>query len=219
MNVVLWHGTAQPSSCVYLCASQAYEWLRTNTPEDAKIMSWWDYGYQLAAMANRTVLIDNNTWNTTHIATVGRALASTEEQAVPILRRLDVDYVMVTFGGLTGFSSDDVNKFLWMLRITGAEYPSIREADYLTASGQFHVNKRAPRAMLNSLLYKLVYHRFSDVKTEAEQPLGFDRVRREVIGNKGFGLEHFTEVLTTEHWLVRIYKLNRAPNRVPLPTQ
>ena len=39
--------------------------------------SWWDYGYQTTAMANRTVIVDNNTWNNTHIATVrggGRAV-------------------------------------------------------------------------------------------------------------------------------------------------
>ena len=51
---------------------EAYHWLHYNTPPDAKIMSWWDYGYQLTAMANRTVIVDNNTWNNTHIATVGR---------------------------------------------------------------------------------------------------------------------------------------------------
>lgn len=34
-------------------------------------MSWWDYGYQITAMANRTVLVDNNTWNNTHISRVG----------------------------------------------------------------------------------------------------------------------------------------------------
>lgn len=39
---------------------------------DARIMSWWDYGYQLAGMSNRTVLVDNNTWNNTHIAQVGK---------------------------------------------------------------------------------------------------------------------------------------------------
>ena len=34
-------------------------------------MSWWDYGYQIAGMANRTTLVDNNTWNNSHIALVG----------------------------------------------------------------------------------------------------------------------------------------------------
>ncbi len=69
-------------------------------------MSWWDYGYQITAMANRTILVDNNTWNNTHISRVGQAMASTEEKAYEIMRELDVDYVLVIFGGLTGYSSD-----------------------------------------------------------------------------------------------------------------
>lgn len=36
-------------------------------------MSWWDYGYQIAGMANRTTLVDNNTWNNSHIALVRAA--------------------------------------------------------------------------------------------------------------------------------------------------
>jgi dolichyl-diphosphooligosaccharide---protein glycosyltransferase len=51
---------------------EAYQWLRYNTPEDARVMSWWDYGYQIAGMANRTTLVDNNTWNNSHIALVGK---------------------------------------------------------------------------------------------------------------------------------------------------
>lgn len=42
---------------------EAYYWLRENTPEDAVVMSWWDYGYQIAGMADRPTLVDNNTWN------------------------------------------------------------------------------------------------------------------------------------------------------------
>ena len=80
--------------------------------------SWWDYGYQTTAMANRTVMVDNNTWNNTHIATVGRAMASGEKKAWHIYRSLDVDYVLVVFGGYIGYPSDDVNKFLWMVRIS-----------------------------------------------------------------------------------------------------
>lgn len=54
---------------------EAYYWLKMNTAKDAKILSWWDYGYQITGMGNRTVLVDNNTWNNTHIATVGRVSA------------------------------------------------------------------------------------------------------------------------------------------------
>lgn len=46
----------------------------------------WDYGYQITGMANRTVIVDNNTWNNTHIATVGRAMASNEEDAYQIMQ-------------------------------------------------------------------------------------------------------------------------------------
>lgn len=61
-----------------------------------------DYGYQLTAMGNRTVLVDNNTWNNTHIATVGRAMALPEDEAYKVMQHLDVDYVLVIFGGLAG---------------------------------------------------------------------------------------------------------------------
>lgn len=64
--------------------------------------SWWDYGYQTSAMSNRTVIIDNNTWNNTHIAQVGRAMSSPEKKAWKIYRELDVEYVFVCFGGIIG---------------------------------------------------------------------------------------------------------------------
>ena len=39
---------------------EAYWWLRHNTPENSKIMSWWDYGYQISSMANRTILVSKD---------------------------------------------------------------------------------------------------------------------------------------------------------------
>lgn len=65
-----------------------------------QVASWWDYGYQTTAMANRTVIVDNNTWNNTHIATVGTAMSSPEKAAWEIFDSLDVKYVLVVFGGL-----------------------------------------------------------------------------------------------------------------------
>lgn len=64
-----------------MCCREAYYWLWQNTPPDAKVMSWWDYGYQIAGMANRTTLVDNNTWNNSHIALVGMAMSSNETVA------------------------------------------------------------------------------------------------------------------------------------------
>lgn len=98
---------------------EAYYWLRMNTKTDAKIVSWWDYGYQIAGMSNRAVIVDNNTWNTTHIATVGATLANEEEESFKICKMLDANYVLIIFGGVSGYSGDDINKFLWIIRITG----------------------------------------------------------------------------------------------------
>lgn len=101
---------------------EAYYWLRQNTEQNAKIMSWWDYGYQIGGMADRPTLVDNNTWNNTHIATVGKAMSSREEVSWPIMRQHEVDYVLVVFGGLLGYSGDDINKFLWMVRIAEGKH-------------------------------------------------------------------------------------------------
>lgn len=132
---------------------EAYYWLRQNTPEKSKIMSWWDYGYQIGGMADRPTLVDNNTWNNTHIATVGKAMSSREEVSYPILRQHDVDYVLVVFGGLLGYSGDDINKFLWMVRISEGIWPDeINERAYFTPRGEYRVDDQATPTMRNSLM-------------------------------------------------------------------
>jgi dolichyl-diphosphooligosaccharide--protein glycosyltransferase len=132
---------------------EAYQWLRQNTKEDAKIMSWWDYGYQIGGMADRPTLVDNNTWNNTHIATVGKAMSSREEVSYPIMRQHEVDYVLVVFGGLLGYSGDDINKFLWMVRIAEGIWPEeVKERDFFTARGEYRVDGEATETMKNSLM-------------------------------------------------------------------
>ncbi|VAH63451.1 unnamed protein product [Triticum turgidum subsp. durum] len=193
---------------VYDDFRESYAWLRHNTEVDDKVASWWDYGYQTTAMANRTVIVDNNTWNNTHIATVGTAMSSPEKGAWEIFNSLDVKYVLVVFGGLIGYPSDDINKFLWMVRIGGGEFPHIKEQDYLR-DGNYRVDAQGTPAMLNCLMYKLSYYRFAETDGK-----GFDRARRYEIGRKHFKLTHFEEVFTTQHWMVRIYKLKPQKNRV-----
>ncbi|XP_037938212.1 dolichyl-diphosphooligosaccharide--protein glycosyltransferase subunit STT3A-like [Teleopsis dalmanni] len=194
---------------------EAYYWLQMNTPEDARIMAWWDYGYQITAMANRTIIVDNNTWNNTHISRVGQAMASTEDKAYEIMQELDVDYVLVIFGGLTGYSSDDINKFLWMVRIGGSTDggANIREKDYYAGTGEFRIDKDGSSTFLNCLMYKMCYYRFGQIFSEGGKPSGYDRVRAAEIGNKDFELDVLEEAYTTEHWLVRIYKVKDLRNR------
>ncbi|VDK78670.1 unnamed protein product [Litomosoides sigmodontis] len=214
-SIVLSAHGGDGSTIIFDDFREAYYWLRKNTHPEAKIMSWWDYGYQITAMANRTVIVDNNTWNNTHISRVGQAMSSKEEDAYEIMRELDVDYVLVIFGGVIGYSSDDINKFLWMVRIGGStpEGAHIKEVDYFSKSGEFRVDREGSPTMLNCLMYKLCYYRFGGLYTQHGQVTGFDRVRHAEIGNKDFELEFLEEAYTTEHWIVRIYKVKPLDNR------
>ena len=38
-------------------------------------------------------------------------------------------------------------------------------------------------------------------------PAGYDRTRNTVIGHKDFDLTYLEEAFTSEHWLVRVYRL------------
>uniref|UniRef100_A0AAR2LNR8 Dolichyl-diphosphooligosaccharide--protein glycosyltransferase subunit STT3B n=1 Tax=Pygocentrus nattereri TaxID=42514 RepID=A0AAR2LNR8_PYGNA len=196
---------------------EAYYWLRQNTDEHARVMSWWDYGYQIAGMANRTTLVDNNTWNNSHIALVGKAMSSNESAAYEIMKSLDVDYVLIIFGGVIGYSGDDINKFLWMVRIAEGEHPKdIRESDYFTPQGEFRVDKAGSPTLLNCLMYKMSYYRFGEMQLDFRTPPGFDRTRNAEIGNKDIRLKHLEEAFTSEHWLVRIYRVKKQENRQAL---
>ncbi|KAI5633039.1 oligosaccharyl transferase STT3 subunit domain-containing protein [Phthorimaea operculella] len=195
---------------------EAYGWLAQNTAEDARVMSWWDYGYQIAGMGNRTTLVDNNTWNNSHIALVGKAMASNESAAYDIMTALDVDYVLVIFGGAIGYSGDDINKFIWMVRIAEGEHPKdIHEADYFTERGEYRIDSEGSKTMLNCLMYKLSYYRYDS----GGSPAGYDRTRNALPGNRGFKLTYLEEAYTTEHWLVRIYRVKKPDefNRPRLP--
>lgn len=190
---------------------EAYYWLRMNTPEDAKVMAWWDYGYQIGGMADRTTLVDNNTWNNTHIATVGKAMCSSEEKAYEILKQHDVDYVLIIFGGLIGFSGDDINKFLWMVRISEGIWPDeVNERSFFSERGEFKVDGDASETMKNSLMYKMSYHGFAELFGGRD---GVDRVRNQQVPVDAVPeLNVLEEAFTSEKWIVRIYKVKDLDN-------
>ncbi|KAI5864962.1 STT3 subunit of Oligosaccharyl transferase, partial [Durotheca rogersii] len=189
---------------------EAYQWLRQNTKEDAKIMSWWDYGYQIGGMADRPTLVDNNTWNNTHIATVGKAMSSREEVSYPIMRQHEVDYVLVVFGGLLGYSGDDINKFLWMVRIAEGIWPDeVKERDFFTARGEYRVDGEASETMKNSLMYKMSYYNYASLFPPGQAQ---DRVRGSRLPDQGPVLNSLEEAYTSENWIIRIYKVKDLDN-------
>jgi len=164
-------------------------------------------------MSNRTVLVDNNTWNNTHIATVGMAMSSPEEEAYEIYRKLDANYVLIIFGGMSNYSGDDISKFLWMVRIAAGVFPVIKENNYYSR-GHYRVDKEVSETMKNCLMYKLAYYRFGEVRTRRDQPAGYDTVRNCEIGRKDIDLTYFREAYTSERWIVRIYEVLPLNNRI-----
>jgi dolichyl-diphosphooligosaccharide--protein glycosyltransferase len=67
----------------------ALDWMRYNLPSDAVVVAWWDYGYWITTIGNKTTLIDNATLNTTQIGRVGEMFLSPEPRALEILNEFN----------------------------------------------------------------------------------------------------------------------------------
>lgn len=129
---------------------EAYIWLRDNTPKDARVLSWWDYGYQIAGISNRTTLADGNTWNLEHIALIGRILTSPVKKSHELARHL-ADYVLVWAGN----QGDDLAKSPHMARIGSSVFPDICPNDPLCRHFGFYGDRKPTPSMEASLLYRL----------------------------------------------------------------
>jgi dolichyl-diphosphooligosaccharide---protein glycosyltransferase len=163
---------------------EAYWWLRDNTPEDSRIMAWWDYGYQITAIANRTTIADGNTWNHEHIALLGMALTTDVDKGYEIARHL-ADYVLVWGGG----GGDDLAKSPHLARIANSVYRDhCPKGDPTCRSFGFVDRQGTPSAMMErSFLYHLHGHKIKK-GVEADP-------------------EKFEEVYRSKYGRVRIYKI------------
>mmetsp|Transcript_75071 Transcript_75071/g.145245 ORF Transcript_75071/g.145245 Transcript_75071/m.145245 type:complete len:308 (-) Transcript_75071:76-999(-) len=161
---------------------EAYWWLRDNTPLDSRIMAWWDYGYQINGLANRTTLADGNTWNHEHIATLGRCLTGEEKMAHGIARHL-ADFVLIWAGG----GGDDLAKSPHMARIANSVYRDVCPGD--PTCKMFGADRQGnPTPMMaKSLLWKLHGHNHKNNVTADP--------------------ELFEEAYSSKHGLVRIFRV------------
>jgi len=135
---------------------QTLQWVNQNTPTNAVISSWWDYGYWFTVMGNRTTLVDNATLNSTRIQQVGDLLMANSTQAAAMARTMGggrPTYVAIFITGsilsssFTGLSSSyyvmqvpsgggftagggDESKKQWFIRIG-----NLTESKYLECPG------------------------------------------------------------------------------------
>lgn len=162
---------------------KGYQWIEKNTPKDSRVMAWWDYGYQITGIAKRTSIADGNTWNHEHIATLGRTLTSPEKKAWNAIRHL-ADYVLVWAGG----QGDDLGKSPHLARIGNSVFPEhCGDDDPKCNKFSFYEDGSPTPMMAKSLLYKLCQHKVTPGVT-VDPKL-------------------FQEVHTTQHGLMRVYKV------------
>ena len=96
----------------------AMNWIKENTPEDAVIASWWDYGYWITALSERTTITDNATLIDWQIKKMGYTLITNPENSWHILHSdytTDIstylgDDNVVNFGGT--LAKDFDNEYL-----------------------------------------------------------------------------------------------------------
>jgi len=65
--------------------SDGMQWLKENTPEDAVVAAWWDYGYWISTLAERKTLADNATLLDWQIRKIAAMYMSTPDHAWQIL--------------------------------------------------------------------------------------------------------------------------------------
>jgi dolichyl-diphosphooligosaccharide--protein glycosyltransferase len=134
---------------------EGYWWLRDHTPPESRVMAWWDYGYQITGIGNRTTIADGNTWNHEHIALLGRCLTSPEKKAHDIVKHL-ADYVLIWAGG----GGDDLAKSPHMARIGNSVFEDICPGDPTCRHFGFRDQQMTPTPMMAaSLLYRLHQNR------------------------------------------------------------
>jgi len=101
---------------------EALSWMRLNTPRDSVVFAWWDYGYWITALGDRSTIADNGTQNSTQIGMIAQTFLDNITMAIPNLQRYNVSYVAIfitpsggSSGGWQGFGED--GKWYWMARI------------------------------------------------------------------------------------------------------
>jgi dolichyl-diphosphooligosaccharide--protein glycosyltransferase len=186
---------------------EGYRWLWENTDRNERVMSWWDYGYQISSLAGRGCHVDGNTNNYTHIGIIGMTMSTPETISWGLARMMDADYMLVIFSGAGADITDDIEKFLWMPRTANQTFTNISGEMYEEPSNSH---------LFNSMLFKMCYHKFDQFVWHPSLPPGVDIQRERKVRNLNFTLSQFQEAFTTEHWVVRIYKVMRDPiwNRV-----
>lgn len=104
---------------------ETFEWIKTNTPEDSVIVSWWDYGYWIQTKGERASTSDNSTLLTSKIVETAEAYMMPPNEGREQLIRMGGDYllVFVSYAKVTGTDyyvlqgGGDESKAYWIIKL------------------------------------------------------------------------------------------------------
>jgi dolichyl-diphosphooligosaccharide--protein glycosyltransferase len=182
-------------------------WMRDNLPQNAIIGCWWDYGYWINVMANKSVIADNSTTNGTQIKLIAQAFLNNETYALDVFKAMKVDYVVVyepwtivSQNPLIGLppwvTIGDFEKSTAMMAIAG-----YNSTDYIkgillsTSSGTINYPLPAGPKASNTTLYQLLFYPFID---------GYNSTLKIDITAP----QHFQLVYASSDLWVLVYKIN-----------
>lgn len=127
-----------------------YDWIRNNTPPDAVVASWWDYGYWTQTLGERASIADNATIDSDRIKEIATMFISEPDDAYAKLLDLHADYIMIfvmaerlpTDRGpmyILGGGGDESKKH-WFIRIAGESVSTYMLADGTSGNDHFWDN-------------------------------------------------------------------------------
>ena len=131
---------------------ETMEWIKLNTPENSKIASWWDYGYWITTLSDRTTYVDNATLSTKEIQKMATMFMSSPDDSWQILQEMDADYVLVFVAAedigskSTEFplyvqgGGGDESKIYWFSKIAGLNPANYVNSDNQTPTLNFYDN-------------------------------------------------------------------------------
>jgi dolichyl-diphosphooligosaccharide---protein glycosyltransferase len=123
-------------------------WISKYTPKDSVIAAWWDYGYWITTLANRTTLADNANINETRVGTIAKMLMEEPNDGVKIAQDLKANYILIfvvaqrvlvngTSFYTLGYGGYE-DKLYWFIRIGGLDNLSkYLQADEFTPKPKF----------------------------------------------------------------------------------
>jgi dolichyl-diphosphooligosaccharide--protein glycosyltransferase len=135
---------------------QTLSWMKDNLPDDAVVVSWWDYGYWIEAIAGKTTLADGATTNSTQIGYIGRIMALNQSESVPMLEAYNATHIVVFNSFYPGdpqqmWPFGDNVKWDWMVKIGGLNHTKYYDPDNPSSYlGQTELGSE-------SVIFKLMY--------------------------------------------------------------